>query len=144
MMAQESAPLQSNEALPPTQKPTKPFYKRTKFRLIVGLILFLVTTTAVLVGTWPHWIRNTYRVTVTDKQRTLQGQDSMYLVFTKEANGKVRVFKNVDSKMELKWNSSDLQGELEIGKTYMVKSYGIRFPFTSSYQNIVSVNEVAP
>ena len=122
----------------------KPFYKRTKFKVVTtGIILFLLTCTA-LYATWPHWLRGTYRVTVTDKQRATQGNSSMYLVFTKDAKGKVRVFKNVDSKFELKWNSSDIQGELEVGKTYDIKAYGIRFGFTSSYENIIKVSAALP
>lgn len=121
---------------------TKPFYKRAKFKVVTaGIILFLATG-LVLYATWPHWIRGTYRVTVTDKQRATQGASSMYLVFTKDLNGKVRVFKNVDSKFELKWNSSDMQGELEVGKTYDIKAYGIRFGLTSSYENIIKVTAV--
>ena len=126
-----------------TEKP-QPFYRRTKFRLIAGGIVLFLATTSVLYATWPHWIRGTHRVRVTDKQRVLQGTESHYLVFTKDLKGKVRVYKNVDSKMELKWNSSDLQGELEVGKVYDVKSYGIRFTLTSSYPNIVRVTEVQP
>jgi hypothetical protein len=58
---------------------------------------------------------------------------SKYIVFTDK-----ETFENTDSWLNLKFNSSDVQGSLEPGKTYTCDVYGKRIPFLSMYRNIVS------
>jgi len=77
-------------------------------------------------------------IKVTDKDRitTGSGEDlsSKYLVF---AEGET--FENVDETFMGKWNSSDVQGKLLKDSTYSVKVIGWRFPFLSTYRNIIEV-----
>ncbi len=89
-----------------------------------------------------HLDRESYVATVTDKtvKRNKKGDDK-YLVFTKLSDGSVRVFEDTDSFLELKFNSSDIHGELEIGKTYRIGTYGLRIPVFSWYENIISVSD---
>ena len=61
--------------------------------------------------------------------------DSKYLVFT---DGEV--FENSDNLIFTKFNSSDIQSQLEVGKSYNVRVSGIRVPFLSWYRNIVKIN----
>ena len=93
----------------------------------------------------PHFDRDVYTATVTDKERVVKQSgnyvSSKYLVFTELQNGGTRVFENTDSFLELKFNSSDLQGRLREGRTYEIGTYGWRIPFLSMYENIVSVRE---
>ena len=92
-----------------------------------------------------HLDRDTYRARVTDKERVYtkrEGEKSKYLVFTELENGKTRVFENTDSFLELKWNSSDIQGKLEEGKTYDIATYGFRIRLLSKYENITKVTRV--
>lgn len=76
--------------------------------------------------------------TVTDKERVTNSNDSStYLIFTDKGT-----FKNIDTIWYWKWNSSDLYGNIEKGKTYKAKVYGFRFGLLSWYENIVEVTEL--
>lgn len=94
----------------------------------------------------PHLDRDTYTITVTDKDRIATGsgedRESKYLVFGELENGKTKVFENTDSFIEFKFNSSDYQGKLKTGQTYEIKTYGWRIPIFSQYENIVDVKPV--
>lgn len=57
--------------------------------------------------------------------------ESQYLVFTDKGT-----FKVTDQLLFGKFNSSDLFGKLEPGKTYNFTVYGFRVPILSMYQNI--------
>lgn len=71
-----------------------------------------------------------------------QESKDIYMVYTKDENGEIHVFKNEDTWYYFKFNSSDVYAELEVGKTYEFDVYGLRIPFFSSYQNIIKVKEV--
>ena len=77
-------------------------------------------------------------IVVKDKERITTGTgeniDSKFLVYAD-----IEVFENVDSWMYFKFNSSDFQNELTVGKTYTVKVAGWRIPFFSTYRNIVKI-----
>ena len=83
-----------------------------------------------------------YTVTVTDKERVVDGDSSYYLVFTENENGEVLVFENEDNVFRGKFDSSNVQGELKIGSTYDIVVVGYRVPFLSMYQNIIEVRSV--
>lgn len=85
---------------------------------------------------------HTFTGSITDKERVITEDDSYYLIFLKEANGEVRVVKNVDSCLRFKWDSSDVYGDLEIGKKYELNLIGVRIPFFSMYENIISYKEI--
>lgn len=53
--------------------------------------------------------------------------------------GEEEVFENTDSWLFLKFNSADIQNEIEEGKTNKIKVAGWRVPFFSWYRNVVSV-----
>ena len=76
--------------------------------------------------------------TVKDKERVVDrdGQGSRYLIWSDD-----ETFENVDSLIKGKFNSSDLYGELEVGKTYNCKVYGWRNGFFSWYRNIIECKE---
>lgn len=77
------------------------------------------------------------QITVTDKERITASDSSYYLVFTEEGS-----YQNSDSLWHWKWDSSELYGELQVGSTYNVTTYGWRFGFLSMYPNIVDAVEV--
>ncbi len=64
-------------------------------------------------------------------------KDTFFVVIQKN-DGEKEIFENSDSLFQWKWNSSDFQQELEIGKTYTFKVYGYRVPFLSWFRNIYS------
>jgi len=98
---------------------------------------------AITALTAPHCIRRSCVAEVTGKQVKQCQKSDKYIVFTKLQDGTPRVFENTDSMLEAKWNSSGIQGKLEIGKTYSIKTYGLRVPLLSCYENIVGVYEVS-
>lgn len=113
-----------------------------KAKVGLGLAGLVLAAIGVFSASAPHWSRDTYRATVTDKQIKRYDNKDKYLIFTKLEDGSVRVFENTDSTLEMKWNSSDFQAMLEVGKTYDIKTYGWRVPLASSYENVIGVTEV--
>ena len=106
----------------------------------IALVILLI------LGIWivPLFVRNTYTVEVTGKERIYKSSEnassSYYLVFTKELDGDVKVFKNSDELLLGKFGSSNIQAGMEIGGTYDVDVYGFRVPFLSWYENIIRYN----
>lgn len=110
-------------------------------------IAFMIILIALLVFSigfkiYSYTVEETIVVTIEDKERINQEDESYYLVFATNETGDSIVFKNVDSLLAGKWNSSNVQGALKIGKTYEVTLRGLRIPFLSQYQNIISYKEV--
>lgn len=92
-----------------------------------------------------------YTVTITDKDRITESSkdsggnrntSSKYLVFGDDENGNSLVFENTDCFIRLKFNSSNVQGQLKEGHTYKITVIGYRVPFLSWYQNIIKLEEV--
>ena len=86
-----------------------------------------------------HGNRQTITGVVTDKERIMEsdgdgGTNSYYMVWI---DGEP--FKNVDSVIEGKWDSSTVQGKLQVGQEVKVEVYGWRVPFLSMYKNIAEV-----
>ena len=81
-------------------------------------------------------------ITITDKERINKNDDSKYIVWGKDENGTVHTFENTDSLLRWKWNSSDVQGEIQEGKTYKLNLIGYRFGPFSKYENIISYEPV--
>ena len=118
----------------------------------VGVLILII---AIIAGDFiiSKATRQTIVATVTDKDIKKEPNNSsskedkkeskdVYMVYTKDENGEVHVFKNEDTWYYFKFNSSDVYAEIEIGKTYEFDVYGLRIPFFSSYQNIIKVKEV--
>jgi len=76
-------------------------------------------------------------VKIEDKERVNKMDSSYYLIFTDK-----EVFKNEDSLLFLKFNSSDIYGKLKRGKCYELKVRFWRVPLLSMYQNIMKFKEV--
>lgn len=80
--------------------------------------------------------------TVTDKDVKNSGDDSKYLVFTKDDSGEVHVFEITDSWIAGRFNSSDTYAEIEVGKKYRFTVGGKRVPLLSWYPNIYEFEEL--
>jgi hypothetical protein len=101
---------------------------------MIGVAIFLL----LIVGFgWELYVAKgtqrdvTFKVNSTLSQA--QGQNkSKYLVFTDSG-----VFQDTDSFWNLKFNSSDVFGQLAQGKTYTCRVYGFRIPLFSAYPNIL-------
>jgi hypothetical protein len=81
--------------------------------------------------------KDTVTITVQDKERVNQGESSRYLVFTDS-----EVFENTDTLLFGKFNSSDIYGRMEEGRTYEAEVVGWRIPILSAHRNILTVEEV--
>lgn len=103
--------------------------------IVIGFLIFAG------VNSYENWIARTttdVTFTVTGKEVKSDGDDdSKYLIYTKG-----EVFEDTDAPHFNKYNSSDVYGELEIGKTYNCQVFGERDPRWSWYRNIVSCDEV--
>jgi len=85
--------------------------------------------------------KETITFTVKDKQIKMRGvgkdSEDVYMIYTDKG-----VFENTDDIFLGKWNSSDIQNDLEIGKTYKADVYGWRIQFLSTYKNISNVEDL--
>ena len=113
--------------------------KNTKFKLsTLGLLVLVLLIVGVKIAVYQN--KNIYEITVTDKETKKDGSTSRYLIYADTDEGD-KVFKNTDALFAGKFNSSDLQGELKVGKSYEVQTIGFRIPILSSYENVVEIIE---
>lgn len=75
-------------------------------------------------------IKKTERIVSSD------GKSSKYLIYADDG-----VYENTDSILRMKFNSADVYGQLQNGKTYTCDTYGSRVPLLSMYPNIVKCEE---
>lgn len=78
--------------------------------------------------------------TVTDKERH---EDGYYLIFCTDLNGNTIVFKNDDTVIRGKFDSSDMYQQIVENKTYKFHLNGYRNDYWSLYENILSFEEYA-
>jgi hypothetical protein len=110
--------------------------KKTTIAIITVTLVILTAISARFYTFNDH----TYTVTITDKERVVKENESKYLIFAETADGETMVFENTDNALRLKFNSSDIQGELKIGETYTITVVGFRFRIASMYENIIKVD----
>ena len=109
-----------------------------------GLILIFIFMVVIIIPStiMTDFNDHSYTVTVTDKQRitTMKSKRvvSKYLIYTK-VDGKSRTFENTDNWFRLKTNSSDVYGDIEVGKTYIFTVVGYRNGMFSWYENIIKI-----
>ena len=116
-------------------------YWETRTKVIVGIIAAVVVIGLIALIRLPFkFAYNDHDcvATVTDKERHESGY---YLIFCKDLEGNTKVFKDDDTLLRWKWNSSDMYQEIEIGKTYLFHLNGYRSEFWSFYENILSFEE---
>jgi hypothetical protein len=99
--------------------------------LFIIFIFSLISSSAIIAYSTQDYGEITIKKTLQKRS----GDTDRYLIFT-ENNG---VFENTDCVWLLKFNSSDIQSELEEGKTYKIKYYGWRVRFLSWYPNIITL-----
>lgn len=103
------------------------------------LIVIVVILIAIPVTYYSH--ADTRQIEVTGTERINNLTNGYYLVYTTDGT-----FKNVDTALYFKWDSSDVQGKLIPSPTvlYTVKVNGWRIPFLSMYKNIISIEAITP
>lgn len=109
------------------------------FNLIKGLALLVAATFLISVLALPVYKAYGTDQTVTavvTKTETKRGtSEDKYLIFTEG-----EVFENTDSLLRLKFNSSDVYGQIAAGKTCTFLVNGWRFPIFSMYRNVLEAN----
>ena len=80
---------------------------------------------------------------MTDKGIKNDGNHGRYLIYCEDGDGDTQVYQIADSILKLRFNSSDIYPNLEIGKTYELTICGERVPILSWYPNIYEYMEVA-
>ncbi|MBZ9686700.1 DUF1523 domain-containing protein [Clostridium estertheticum] len=108
---------------------------------IIKVIIILIIIVSVIIG-FPHFFRNTYVVTITNKRVIRRDNIDTYLIYAQMENGSIKVFKNTNSLLEFKIRSEDVYWALTITNKYEIKAYGLNIPLLSSYQNIIKVKGV--
>jgi hypothetical protein len=102
--------------------------------IVLGLFLVI----SAIVGLWEHSTARDVTITVTRLDDQPTGNSHQYLVFTPQG-----VFKDTDADWFLKFNSSDLFIELQVGRSYRCEVEGARNHFTSGYPNLVTCTRAA-
>lgn len=114
---------------------------------LIALAVFLLISCipGIVKTTDEHW----ETVTITDKDIKNKSKDSKYLIWADKVKPcsycgepTSTVYEITDSLFKGRWDSSDLYGSIEVGKTYEIRIAGQRRPFFSMYQNIYEVKEV--
>lgn len=109
---------------------------------IIGVVVLFVVVLALIMPS--YFKTKTVTATVNDKERVCDGNsnggtDCKYLVFTDKGT-----FRITDALFgTVRFNSSDLYGQIDEDCTYDIKYYGWRIPMLSEYPNIKSITEVS-
>lgn len=119
-------------------------FLRDLFVAIIFTIIFIYIIVYTLVFVpLSHLNKNCYYVLITQTSIHFSRYgEERYLVYTKLPNGTIRVFENVNSLIEGKFNSSDIHATLESGKWYRINTYGFRWHMLACYENILTVQEI--
>ncbi|WP_431911639.1 hypothetical protein [Nonomuraea jabiensis] len=104
--------------------------------------LALVLGVGLVFGLVQQSTSRTETITVQDKDRVCDGGKDgtcRYLIFTDQGT-----YENTDTLFAGKFDSSNVQGRMKVGRTYEVEVRGWRIPFLSTYPNITQIErEVA-
>ena len=113
----------------------------------IVIIMVVLVVLSVICIVFTSFNDHTYTATVTDKERivkTSNGKaDSYYLIFCKDDTGNYFEFKNADNFLRLKFKSSNIYNQIEIGETYKFTVVGLRFGLFSWYENIIDFEKIS-
>ena len=88
--------------------------KKGMIGILIGVVLVVIIIGLLVSLSFTSMEDET--ITIKDKERVTDGDSSYYLIFTEG-----EVFKNSDSFVHGKFDSSDIYNELDVGKTYAVE-----------------------
>ena len=108
-----------------------------------GIVLFIILVTIVFFGirgcatSVAQGSRHTEIVTICGKESVQKGRsDHEYRVYT---SGATYVVEDYYGSGGSRFNSADIYGRIQVGETYIIKSYGYRVPWASTFWHIESV-----
>lgn len=112
-------------------------FLKPKTKILILIIIIIVIVAGVILS--PHFVRDTYKVTIINKRIAMDKDTNVYYIYAQTEDGEIKVFKNTNNFVELKYNSEDLYRAMSINKKYEIEAYGFDMPLFSNYQNIVKV-----
>jgi hypothetical protein len=118
------------------------FRNNNSIKFKIGAVIISVITIVNVIMVFPHFIRSTCIVTITNKRIIRSNNIDKYLIYSQTQDGNIKIFEDTNSLLELKFLSEDLFWGLGINKKYEVKAYGLNIPLLSYYQNIVKVKGI--
>lgn len=109
----------------------------------VFLVVLVIVLSAVSVGLaiWTAtsaMTESSSTITITEKVGA-HGSEGAYLIFTDD-----EVFTVEDNIFKWSFDATDRYNDIKEGKTYNVKTTGMRNNFFSFYRNIIEIEEVQP
>lgn len=113
--------------------------KALKGLIFLFIIAFIVS---ICVSCAANFNDATYEVTVTNKENINRGDHGYYLIYCEDDAGNYYEFKNVDTLIRGKFDSSRIYNQIKVGERYRFTVVGFRFPLLSWYQNIVKVEKL--
>lgn len=120
--------------------------KFSKITVVIMAVMAVVAALAVIVRVYTSFNEHTYTATVTDKEQIVKNNDgevkSYYLIFCKDDEGNYYEFKNADDFLRLKFNSSSVYNQLEVGEVYQFTVVGFRIELFSWYENIIKFEKI--
>jgi prepilin-type N-terminal cleavage/methylation domain-containing protein len=114
----------------------------TLIELLIGITIGVIVLSLLFIGPIARHMSKTNTIMTVDRRERVNqnNEKSRYLIWSKEGE----VFQCTDDWAFLKWNSSDVYGQLKEGGQYRVEVAGWRVPFFSWYRNILRAEEVTP
>ncbi len=117
-----------------------------KSKTVFGMVVIIFSLVALCISFSRPFNKVSNRrevtATVTDKEVKNKSNNSKYLIFTKNENEDIAVFEITDALFAGQFDSSDIYGGIEIGKTYKFDVGGSRNKLLSWYPNIYGYEEV--
>lgn len=113
------------------------FFIGSPVRLLVTFLLLALLFFALPSYFYAHHTGGALTAVVENKERVCDGGKDgtcRWMVMTDRM-----AFINSDSFWHLKFDSTDVQGQIRIGETHTFTYYGWRIPFLSQYPNIIEV-----
>lgn len=111
------------------------------FKILIVLIAIAIIA-SICVSCAANFNDTTYEVTVTNKENINRGDNGYYLIYCEDNAGNYYEFKNVDTLIRGKFDSSRIYNQIKVGERYRFTVVGFRFPLLSWYQNIVKVEKL--
>lgn len=110
--------------------------KSMKFDWLTAVTVSVITVPLIAHPALQYMTQEDVTFTVEKTERVLYGESSRYLIFTKD-----ETFENTDSIVFFKFDSSDIYGRIDEGKSYRATVSGVRLPLFSWYRNIIEIQE---
>lgn len=114
------------------------FRNNNSLELKIGAVIISVIIMTGLIMLFPHFFRSTYIVTIVNKRVIRHDNTDKYLIYAQMEDGNIKVFEDTNSLLEFKLDSEDVYLGLRVNRRYEVKTYGLRIPLLSAYENIIN------